>query len=335
MAELETGAPPEMEPGDLRDVVESITRSAEPRASARESRSGRYDFSHPDLLTREQARSLRTVHEGYAQALAKRLSTELLSNVSARVLNVEHLTYAEFLMRLPSPALLAVIDVPELAGKVALDLDLALAFAFVDRLLGGPGNTIETRRALTAIEQGLMDRVLRKGCQELDAMWRPIQELHFKLASIESNPELARVVSNEEMVVLIAFEITMNERSGRMNLCLPYVVIEPAIHRLGQGTTHVRAAVEDAGALHAALGESVSAARLAVEVALGTVKLTLRELLEVEVGDVLRVAPATEAGAVARVEGEPRLSGVPGKSRGHRALRVTEARAARPGEGEA
>jgi flagellar motor switch protein FliM len=319
----------------VHDVVESITRSADSSAPPRAGRSGRYDFSHPDLLTREQSRSLRTVHEGYAQALAKRLSTELLSNVSARVLNVEHLTYGEFLARLPSPALLAVIEVPELAGKVALDLDLALAFAFVDRLLGGPGNKLEKKRALTAIEQGLMDRVLRKGCQELDAMWRPIQELHFKLSSIEANPELARVVSPEEMVVLIAFEITMNERSGRMNLCLPYVVIEPAVHRLGQGTTLVRAAAEDAGALRAALGESVGAARLAVDVSLGTVRLTLRELLQVERGDVLRVAPAAEAGAVASVEGEPRLCGVPGRSRGHRALRVTEARSARRGEGEA
>jgi flagellar motor switch protein FliM len=166
-------------------------------------------------------------------------------------------------------------------------------------------------------------------------MWRPIQELHFKLASIEANPELARVVSPEEMVVLIAFEITMNERSGRMNLCLPYVVIEPAVHRLGQGTTHVRTSAEEAAALHAALGDSMSAARLEVEVSLGTVRLTLRELLEVEVGDVLRVAPAADAGGVASVEGEPRLAGVPGKSRGHRALRVTEARAARPGEEEA
>jgi flagellar motor switch protein FliM len=333
VTETETGSPAGVDPGAVHDVVDSITRSADASAAApRAGRSGRYDFSHPDLLTREQSRSLRTVHEGYAQALAKRLSTELLSNVSARVLNVEHLTYAEFLARLPSPALLAVVEVPELAGKVALDLDLALAFAFVDRLLGGPGDTIETKRALTAIEQGLMDRVLRKGCQELDALWRPIQELHFKLSSIEANPELARVVSPEEMVVLIAFEITMNERSGRMNLCLPYVVIEPAIHRLGQGTTLVRAS-EDAGALRTALGESVAAARLEVDVSLGTVQLTLRELLQVEPGDVLRVAPAGEAGAVASVEGEPRLCGVPGRSRGHRALRVTEARSGRRGEG--
>src|ERR1700752_4007040 len=67
----------------------------------------RYDFSHPNLLSPEKARTLRTLHEGYAQALAKKLSTELLTNLSASVVSLDHLTYSEFLMLLPSPTVLS------------------------------------------------------------------------------------------------------------------------------------------------------------------------------------------------------------------------------------
>jgi flagellar motor switch protein FliM len=169
-----------------------------------------YDFSHPDLLSREQVRALRTLHDGYAQILAKRLSTEFLTNVSASVVSIDHLTYAEFLVLVPSPTVLAVIELPELEGAVALELNPSVAFAFVDRLLGGEGKPLARVRGLTAIEQGLMQRVLQKCCAELSSVWAPVKRLEFRLQSIEANPELARVVGPSEMAILfVALTVPM------------------------------------------------------------------------------------------------------------------------------
>lgn len=320
-------------PTDVEDVVESITETAtESLAVPLRRDAGTYDFSHPDLLSRDQSRALRTVHDGYAQALAKRLSTELLSNATASVASVDHVTYAEFLMLLPAPTVLAVIDVQELEGKVAMELSPSLAFLFVDRLLGGAGGSLEKPRALTSIEQGLVQRVLQKACRELDAMWHPIHELHFHVASIEGNPELARVVNPEEMTVLISIELMVNDVHGTMNLCLPYVVMEPAIHRLGQGTTYTRAAGADEGAIREALGATVVRAPVSIDADLGTVRISLRDLLDLEVGDVLRLNPASPDGARVLVQGQTRLDGVPGQSNGHRAFRVTDVRTPSPGK---
>jgi flagellar motor switch protein FliM len=289
-----------------------------------------YDFSHPDLLSREQTRAIRTLHDGYAQALAKRLSTELLSTVSASVASVNHLTYSEFLTLLPTPTVLAVVEVAGLEGKIALDLNPGLAFSFVDRLLGGPGAPLGKTRALSAIESGLMERVFRRACQEMSGVWRPIMELRFELSSIEGNPELARVVSPEEMVVLISVELAMNDVKGMLNLCLPYVVMEPAIHRLGQGTTVSRASDRDAREVRASLSDSLSRCPVGVEVDLGSVSLTLRQILDLELGDVLRISPAAKEGALALVQGVPRIVGAPGTHRGRRALRVAAVRPAHP-----
>ncbi|HMB71111.1 MAG TPA: flagellar motor switch protein FliM, partial [bacterium] len=181
-----------------------------------------YDFSHPDLLSRDQVRSLRTLHEGYAQALAKRLSTEFLTNVSASVVSIDHLTYTEFLMLLPTPTVLSVIDVPDLEGNIAIELNPNVAFAFIDRLLGGEGMPVGKLRPLTAIEQGLMERVLQKCCHEMAGVWAPIRKLDFLLQAIEANPELARVVGPHEMIVLVSMELRINDVSGMMNLCLPH-----------------------------------------------------------------------------------------------------------------
>lgn len=294
--------------------------SGERRAA---SKAQKYDFSHPDLLSREQARSLRTLHEGFAQVLAKRLSTEFLTNVSATVVSIDHLTYAEFLVLLPSPTVLAVLEVPELDGAVALELNPNVAFAFVDRLLGGEGKPIGRVRALTSIEQGLMQRVLHKCCHELSAVWAPVKRLEFQLQSLEANPELARVVGPNEMVVLISLELRMNDVSGMMNLCLPYVVMESAIQGLGQGGVSQRNPNERGGGARKTLERNLATAPLELEVELGRAELTLREVLALEPGDVLRWTAATADGAVAYMEGVPRLAGAPGRSGGRVAMRVT------------
>ena len=226
-------------------------------------------------------------------------------------------------MLLPAPTVLSVIEVPQMEGNIAIELNPNVAFSFIDRLLGGAGKPVTKVRALTAIEQGLMERVLLKACDELVMIWAPILDLTFKLHSIESNPELARVVGPNEMAVLVSLELKMEEVSGVMNLCLPYVVMEPAIQQLGQGTTFSRASARSSEAARQAIQSSVRTADVLVNVDLGRVELTLEEILDLEVGDVLRLTPACGAGAHALVEGVPRLHGKPGRHRGNMALEVT------------
>jgi flagellar motor switch protein FliM len=311
---------------ELHAILNSTpeSRPTAARAAGDSARVEPYDFSHPDLLSRDQVRAIRTLHEGYAQALAKKLSTEFLSNVSVAVVSVDHLTYGEFLVLLPSPTVLAVIAVPTLEGNIAIELNPSIAFTFIDRTLGGAGTPPQKMRALTAIEQGLMARVLQTCCQELSEIWFPFVELSFVLQSIEGNPEIARVIDPAEMTVLIALELKMNEVSGTMNLCLPHVVMEKAFQRLGHGAASAPKGF-DSKQLREALAESLHGCEVALEVELGRVELTLQEILGLEAGDVLRVPDGATWGAIGSIEGQARLAGVPGRHRGNRAFEVMEA----------
>jgi len=283
--------------------------------------SGRYDFRHPELLSSDQIRQLRNMHESFAQTLAKKLSTELLCNLSASVVSIEHRTYAELLMHLPRSTVLSVIDVPQLDGKIAIELHPAIAFTFIDRLLGGSGDSIPPVRALTGIERGLMERILARCCAELNAVWSPVFPLSFQLQSIEANPELARVVEPNEMILIITIEIRMNQIAGHLNLCLPYVVMEPALNRLSQGASP-RRAVTRVPQAREALERSMEACSLSVDVDLAHLDVSFRELLELQRGDVLTFTPLSESGACASMQDVARLEGKPGRSRGQWAFQV-------------
>jgi flagellar motor switch protein FliM len=220
---------------------------------------------------------------------------------------------------------LSVIDVPALDGRIAIDLHPSIAFAFIDRLLGGSGTSISEARALTAIEQNLLERILAKCCAELDALWCPMLPLSFHLRSIEANSELARIVEPNEMVVRIAFEIRMKEIAGNLHLCLPYIVMEPALRRLRRGGAAPRT-----GELPAAPAESISSVShetsVTLEVDLAQVEISLGELLDLRAGDVLTLSPLSESGAAASLQGVAQLEGKPGRSRGRRAFQVVSKR---------
>ena len=194
------------------------------------------------------------------------------------------------------------------------------------RLLGGEGHPLGKTRPLTAIEQGLMERVVEKCCQELAGVWNPLFEMDFQLQAIEGNPELARVIGPNEMVVLVSMELRMNEVSGVMTLCLPYIVMEPAIQRLSQSNMVTRKGGGDPERLRSALSRSVRDSRVRVDVEIGRACLSIRELMELEPGDVLRFSAPCRAGATLLIEGVTRAEGSPGRANGNLALRVDSAR---------
>ena len=147
-------------------------------------------------------------------------------------------------------------------------------------------------------------------------------KLDFELQAIEGNPELARVVGPNEMVVLVSMELRMHEVSGVMNLCLPYIVMEPAIQRLGQGTMTPARGGSEPARNRGALEDTVRGSTVRVDVELGHVTVRLRELLALEEGDVLRFGSPSRRGATMLVEGVPRVEGSAGRSQGHLAFRA-------------
>jgi flagellar motor switch protein FliM len=124
------------------------------------------------------------------------------------------------------------------------------------------------------------------------------------------------------MVVLITLEIRMNDVPGMMNLCLPYVVMEPALNRLSQGAAYPRAASRTPFSARKALEASLAGCPVKMEVDVAHLSLSFRDLLDLRQGDVLTFTPVCESGALASLQGVARLAGRPGRSRGQFAFQA-------------
>lgn len=290
-----------------------------------------YDFKRPERVSKDQMRSLQSIHEGFARNFGASLSAFLRTIVETRVATTEQLTYSEFIHSLPSPTCFNLLSAPQLTGQVCLEISPLIVFPIVDRLLGGTNSDIFIpQRPLTLIETRLVNRIIDRALINLSEAWSEYFEVKFEIAGTESNPHLVQIVAPNEVVVVIGFEIKVGARAGTMSICVPFNVIEPVISKLATQSWLTYGKGAAATEQVRRVTQSLRRAELDLCAYLGQTKITVEELVNLAPGDIINIDKLVTRDFVLRVRGQNKFAGRLGKLRGHRALQIT--RAASPEE---
>ena len=244
----------------------------------------RYNFRRPDRVSKEQLRSLHFLHDRYAVNLSSSLSAFLRAVTEVSIVSVEQFAYSEFLMSLPDPTAFYSFTMQPIEGVAALEINPTIAFTMVDRMLGGTGQTPAPNRALTEIEQNVLDTVVKLLLEHLTETWRPIAELNFKAQDRETRPQMLRVTGPNEVVILLAFEMRIGEMRGMLSLCFPATTIETLEEKFAQGWQRARR--QPTATEQANLAANLGRIPLAVSTQLET-RLPARDLLGLKAGDVI------------------------------------------------
>ena len=248
-----------------------------------------YDFRRPDKFSKDQIRTLQMMHETFARLTTTALSAQLRALVSVHVASVDQLTYEEFIRSIPNPTTLAVINMDPLNGSAVLEFDPSITFTIIDKLFGGTGESTKISRELTDIELSVMEGIIVRILGNLREAWSNVIDLRPRLGNIETNPQFAQIVPPNDMVVLVTLETKVGEVEGMMNLCIPYITIEPVISKLSAQYWYssIRKGATDENA--AIIQSRLEAVELPIVVEVGEVEITMEELLAIQVGDVIKL----------------------------------------------
>jgi flagellar motor switch protein FliM len=187
-----------------------------------------YDSRRPDRVSKDQIRSLQFMHDRFARNLSTSLSAYLRTVTEVTVVSVEQCAYAEFLMSLPDVTVYYAVSLsPDLNG--ALEVNPGLALSIIDRMLGGTGTTPHPARALTEIEQNVVDAAVKLILENLTETWQSIvTRLDFQIQSRDTRPQMLQVVPPNEIVIVLAFDMKVGDTRGLFSLCVPASIIELA-----------------------------------------------------------------------------------------------------------
>jgi flagellar motor switch protein FliM len=292
-----------------------------------------YNFRRPDRISKDQIRSLQLMHERFARNATTSLAAYLRTITELTVLSVEQFSYAEFLMSLPDPTAYYAVGMPPLEEVGALEMSPAVAFTIVDRMLGGSGATATPDRALTEIEQNVIDSVVKLLLDHLNEVWRGIvTDITFFVMGRETRPQMLQMTPRQEVVLVLAFDLKVADVRGLLHICVPASVVEATGSNFVQSWHHSRreATTEE----RRWLAENLGRVSMSVATVLET-RLRARELLALREGDVLSLNVPTAKTIEVRVNERTKFRGHLVSHDGHAALRVQQSGARPLFEGEA
>ena len=248
-----------------------------------------YDFRRPDKFSKEQIRTVSNMHESFARLTTTSLSAQLRSLVHVHVASVDQLTYEEFIRSIPTPTTLAVINMDPLKGNAVLEIAPEITFIMIDRLFGGSGDTGgKVNRDLTDIEQSVMEGVIVRILANMREAWTQVIDLRPRLQQIETNPQFAQIVAPGEMVILVTLEIKIGEEAGMMNICIPYITIEPIVSKLSSQFWFSSIRKSSTTQYLGTLKEKLSDVDMDIIAEVGTMNVSIRDVLNLRIGDVVR-----------------------------------------------
>ena len=260
------------------------------KAEEEERKVKNYDFKRPDKFSKDQIRTLSMLHENFARLLNTYLSTSLRAMVSVEVMSVEQTTYQEFVQSMGNPSVIGILTVPPLKGSIIMEINTGIAFSIIDRVFGGPGENTLKPRILTEIEEAVMRKFIGHANGFLKEAWENVTEMNPHLEAMEANPAFVQIVPPSDMVIIVTLQLKIGDVEGFMNLCIPYLVLEPVMSKLSTTFWVAASGAKDGREDQVdILKEKIERARVPIAVQLGTIDITIREFLTLGFGDVLQL----------------------------------------------
>lgn len=283
-----------------------------------------YDFKRPERVSTDQIRSMEMLHEVLARKLGASLSSYLRTIVDVKMASVEQLTYQEFIMSLPNPTCFNLISCEPLDGQMVLEINPTIVYPILDKLLGGGTNEIHIpEREMSEIEWRLIARVIDDTLTFLREAWQPILSIDFKVTAHEVNPQLMQIVPPNEVVILVCFEVKMNETSGMLNICIPFPVVEPIMSNFSTIQTWFGSRrSSDADLDMRKLNEGVSKVSLEVVSYAAKTSISMHQFLNLKPGDIITTKKKVNDDLLFTIDGKPKYMGSAGTFNKFRAFRI-------------
>ena len=265
--------------------------STVPEREQPEKKYRKYDFSSPKKFTKDRIKMLNGIFDTYARIINSRLNARLRTNCEINVESIEEQRYYEFSNALTEGDVLALVNA-EMKEKteevpVMFYLSTTTGLAIMDYLLGGDGTMdydVPSDYSFTDVELHLYEDVVTDLVSVLGNSWENYIPIKFVYNRTEVNPTLNQIIGLDEIIVIVDIKVQFPNASGRMRICLPGEMLANIFAEISRENPMRRAAAEDKAD---EIFDSLRDSELEIVAELGSTQLSLRDVYQLHVGDVI------------------------------------------------
>jgi flagellar motor switch protein FliM len=280
-----------------------------------------YDLTSQSVMLRDQFDALDEVYDKFVSLLNNDLTSALQRNIEVKVASKEVVKFGEFLKAFSNPTGFNIYSMEPLIGFALLAVEPNLVFSLIDCMFGGDGKPLEKIREFTLIESRMLKRFSTDVLQNLEKAWEIVYPIEINLKKTETKPEFVNLVNPSDLLIIVVFSINGPEFTGNIHLATPYLMLEPIKDKLS--STYLREK-DRSHSFGLQLRNLLRTTDVRLIAELGRTYCTIRDILNFDIDDVIRLNTGPQDTVVLAVQNVPKFSGMAGIVKGCRAVQIQD-----------
>lgn len=284
-----------------------------------------YDFKTANKFSKEHFKILNNIYENFSQLFSTYLSGTLRTSCQVEVVSYEEQVYYEYINSLPTPAILAIMDISPMGSPSLIEFSSVISYELINRLLGGQGGVPEPQRSYTDIDLALLERTILHMTKLIDTSWSKVIKVKTVFDRIETSPQFAQIISYNETIAIMSLKVVIGEKTeGFINICIPHIAIEPIAKKLNSKLwyTSERNYYDPENAR--LLRQKLEATKVDFVVTFNDTTATLRDIVSLEKGDVLQLVHKVEDKMLIKIDNKVKFRGELGTLKNKHVVRITD-----------
>jgi flagellar motor switch protein FliM len=251
----------------------------------------KHDLASEDSSLGVNVASLDMINERFIRLFRLGMLEVLRTSPRMNPTRTQIVRFGDYLKDLKSPLSVNIVRMSPLRGYAMVVIEPTVVFSSLDSFFGGFGRGVgqlPPGRLFTPTETRIIKIILQVFFRSFKEAWSPLTPVDFEHISSEINPQFAQIVDENDLVILSRFESeATSQGSGYVDMVIPYVALKP-VRDLLRNRVQTGDGNEDSDKIwRAQLSHAVQDAELEMQVLLGKLNLTLQQLKNMQIGDVL------------------------------------------------
>lgn len=284
-----------------------------------------YDFKRGEKLSSEQERFVRDIFNGFAENVMIHLGALLQTKAQLNLGSIRQKNYHSFLSSLNDPSAIFVFKI-DATTKGIMCMEMPLGFALIDKLMGGKGTAIDEVRKFTELEKSIIMMPINNMLTAYTEAWKDVRKVESVFLSMDFNPMSVHIAIPSEVMVDITFEATFAQTSGMVDVCIPFKYLKEVLPKISFDKFLItRSITGDKNQIAPTnIITGVEAAKIPVVVELGKAELMFQDLLDLEVGDCIKLDTVVTDPMKLKVNNRTKFLGRPGIKDNKMSIQITK-----------
>ncbi len=251
----------------------------------------KHDLAAEDSSLGVNVASLDMINERFIRLFRLGMLEVLRTSPRMNPTRAQIVRFGDYLKGLRAPTSVNIVRMAPLRGYAMVVIEPTVVFSSLDSFFGGFGRGVgqlPPGRLFTPTETRIVKIILQVLFRSFKEAWSPVTAVDFEHVSSEINPQFAQIADENDLVVLSRFESEVTTQgAGFVDMVIPYVSLKPVRDLLRSRVQTGDGNEESDKQWRSQLTQAVHDAELDMRVVLGKFDVSLQQLQNMQVGDVM------------------------------------------------